>query len=70
MVELNDMCSDINEHFNKLDKFCGSLTRYGVQPRYPREIGVTERDMQKALEYARQVRDFELLAEVRHEVEQ
>ena len=70
LVELNDMCSDINERFNKLDKVCGSLTRYGVQPRYPREIGVTERDMQKALEYARQIRNFELLAEVRHEVGQ
>jgi hypothetical protein len=41
---------------------------YGVQPRYPNELGVTKNDMLKALDYARQVRDFELLAEIRREI--
>ena len=70
LLELNDMCLDIDKRFSSLDKVCGSLTRYGVQPRYPREIGVTVNDTLKALEHARQVRDFELIAAVRKEVEQ
>ena len=70
LVELNDMCADIEERFSSIDKACGSLTRYGVQPRYPKEMAITENDMQKALEYARQVRDFDLLATARKESEQ
>ena len=54
--------------FDKIEQACSSLTRYGVQPRYPQEIGVTEIDTQKALEYARQIRDFEPLDKVRREI--
>ncbi|MDR2546194.1 MAG: HEPN domain-containing protein [Lachnospiraceae bacterium] len=70
LVDLNDMCSNIEKRFGVLDKACGTLTRYGVQPRYPNELGITENDMRKALEYARYIRDFELLANVRQEVNQ
>jgi len=51
-----------------IDKACTVLTGYGVQPRYPQEIGITVNDALKALEYARQVRDFEPLAAVRKEL--
>jgi HEPN domain-containing protein len=70
LVDLNDMCSDIDKRFSSIDKLCGILTRYGVQPRYPQEIEITENDMLNALEYARHVRDFEPLAEVRRETSQ
>jgi len=70
LVVLNDMCSDFDGRFSSLDDVCGVLTQYGVQPRYPREIGVTINDALKALEYARQIRDFELLAAVRKEIKQ
>ena len=65
LVDLSDMCSDIEERFGSIDKICGILTRYGVQPRYPQEIGITEHDTKKALENARQIRDFEPIADVR-----
>ena len=65
---LCEMCSEYGERFAEMKRACGALTRYGVQPRYPNEMGVTENDTLKALEYARQVRDFELLAAVRKEV--
>jgi len=68
LIILNDMCQDFDKRFNKIERACDILTRYGVQPRYPREIGVIENDAQKALEYARNIRDFEQLAEVRREV--
>jgi len=44
------------------------LTQYGTQPRYPNEMEITENDMQKALEYTRQVREFEQLVKVRNEL--
>ena len=70
LIFLNNKCLDIDERFSSIDKACGVLNRYGVQPRYPNELGITENDMQKALEYARLVRDFEPLAEVRRETNQ
>jgi len=68
LVDLNDMCADIDKQFNNINKACGALTRYGVQPRYPNELGITENDMRKALEYAKQIRDFELLADVLRDI--
>jgi len=68
LVDLNDMCADIDESFRDIDKACGVLTRYGVQPRYPNELGISDNDMQKALEYAQQLRDFEPLVAVRRKI--
>ena len=65
---LMDMCLDYGIRFVEVEQACSVLSRYGVQPRYPREINVTESDTQKALEYARQIRDFELLVDIRREV--
>ena len=67
---LLEMCSEYDELFAENKRGCGALTRYGVQPRYPNELLITESDMLKALEYARQIRDFELLQEVRREISQ
>ena len=67
---LRKMCLDIDEGYNEIERACNALTRYGVQPRYPKEIGVTINDALKALEYARQIRDFGLLAVVRKELVQ
>ena len=67
---LRKMCLDIDEGYNEIERACNALTRYGVQPRYPKEIGVTVSDTLKALEYARQIRDFGLIAVVRKELKQ
>jgi len=69
LVILNKKCLEYDERFNEIGRACDVLTRYGVQPRYPRELGITVNDTLKALEYARQIRDFEPLAAVRKEVE-
>jgi len=67
---LCEMCSEYDERFREIEKACNVLTQYGVQPRYPNEIEISEQDMKKALEYARQVQDFELLTDVLKELEQ
>ena len=67
---LIDMCMDYDIRFDKIEQACSSLTRYGVQPRYPREISITKNDTQKALKYACQIRDFEPLDKIRREINQ
>ena len=62
------MCAEHDDSFQQLTKACGVLTQYGTQPRYPNEMEITENDMQKALEYTRQVREFEQLVKVRNEL--
>jgi len=59
-----------NSDFNSISRACEILSRYGVQPRYPNEMEITERDMQKAIEYTRQIRNFEPLIETRREANQ
>ena len=68
LIFLNSICTKIDEHFNYIDKACGTLTRYGVQPRYPQEIRITEQDTLKAIEYAHLIWEFKPLADVRLEV--
>jgi HEPN domain-containing protein len=67
---LNNMCKEYDNRFSEVDRACDVLNRYGVQPRYPNELGITETDMRKALVYARQIRDFELLVNVRRKINQ
>lgn len=43
------MCADFDETFNEISKSSGNLTLYGVHPRYPFEIEITEDDMKKAI---------------------
>ena len=65
---LCEMCAEHDEHFQEINKACNVLTGYGVQPRYPHEMGIQKQDMHHALDYARQIRDFEPLAKSRREI--
>ncbi|MCL2433431.1 MAG: HEPN domain-containing protein [Clostridia bacterium] len=70
LLVLNNLCVEHDNRFSEVERACDVLNRYGVQPRYPNELGITENDMRKALEYARQIQGFELLAEIRRETGQ
>ena len=67
---LGILCSEYDNRFQEIKKACSVLTVYGVQSRYPNELGITENDMQKALEYARTIRSFKPLTEARREISQ
>lgn len=54
------MCTDTDENFKEISESCGNLTLYGVQPRYPFEIDITENDMKKAIVDADHVMEFVL----------
>jgi len=58
MQVLCEMCVENEERFNEVYKEAVLLTRYSVIPRYPTELGITEHDAVKAIEYADTVMDF------------
>jgi HEPN domain-containing protein len=67
---LRKMCLDFDAGYDTIERACNALTRYGVQPRYPNELGIIENDMKRALEYARLIRSFEPLVKARRENDQ
>ena len=55
---LCEMCMKINGDFKDLKDVCQELNPYGVQPRYPNEIEVSETDDEKALKNVQTMIDF------------
>lgn len=58
--ELCKLCSQFSDSFSNIADYCSDLTAYGVQPRYPMELHLEERDMYHVLEAAKIIRDFVL----------
>jgi HEPN domain-containing protein len=59
--ELNrlcEMCEDIDSTFADIALFCGSLTKYGIAPRYPYELEISDEETEKALQKAIAVFEF------------
>jgi len=56
--QLQKLCSSISNNFTDVADHCSDLTAYGVQPRYPMQLMLEERDMQEALMNAKAIRDF------------
>lgn len=55
---LRRMCGKIADGFDEIEESCIRLTAYGVQPRYPMEIDLTESDMRQAIEDADHIMSF------------
>ena len=64
LIELCNMCSDIDPKFDSILEKCDYLTQYGIQPRYPDEIDIDENNTKKALQYAREIKNFTPLAAI------
>jgi len=56
--QLRNECVKINVDFEDLYDICAFLTQYGIQPRYPNEINVSEIDAEKALQSVKTIIDF------------
>ncbi|WP_028308345.1 HEPN domain-containing protein [Desulfitibacter alkalitolerans] len=56
--QLQKLCANISGSFSDITDHCSDLTAYGVQPRYPMQLMLEERDMQDALISAKAIRDF------------
>jgi HEPN domain-containing protein len=58
MRNLCDLCIELKEGFNEIYEPAVLLTRYGVIPRYPAELGLIEQDAVEAIEHAEKVIAF------------
>ena len=58
LEELEKRCEAIQPRFSMIYEKCSVLSGYAVQSRYPNEICLEKQDMDKALEYAKEVREF------------
>ncbi|MCL2108284.1 MAG: HEPN domain-containing protein [Oscillospiraceae bacterium] len=58
LLILHEMCVKIDKRFEDVKNYCKFLTLFGVLPRYPYEIDITESDTDRALEYSQKVIDF------------
>jgi HEPN domain-containing protein len=52
------LCEKVSSSFAILLAHCAFLNIYGVIPRYPREIQITDDDVLLAIRYATEVKDF------------
>jgi HEPN domain-containing protein len=58
LVELLKQCETINENFSQISDKCSVLTEYGVRLRYPGELQIEQRDMNLAVNYAKEIYSF------------
>ena len=61
--ELCKFCAEFCNDFITIEEQCTDLTAYGVQPRYPMELLIEEKDMNEALESIREIQEFILKIE-------
>ena len=58
LEELEKLCENIQPQFSIIFEKCSILSSYAVQSRYPNEMHLEKRDMDKAIEYAKEIREF------------
>jgi len=56
--ELLRLCEEIHPNFKSINKICITLSEYAVHTRYPDEKKLLKTDMEIAMEYAKDIRDF------------
>jgi HEPN domain-containing protein len=57
LLLMNEL-ENLRSGFNSLAMKCTVLSRYGVIPRYPNEIQITQDDAKTAIQYAKDIRDY------------
>ncbi|MCL2067627.1 MAG: HEPN domain-containing protein [Treponema sp.] len=60
LEDLLTICQKYNAEFSTLLSKAILLTRYGVMPRYPNDLGITNEQMKTAIQYAKDVQEFVL----------
>ena len=58
LVKLISLCEVENAEYGQIKQMCLMLTQYGVQPRYPGGMQISEEDMTTALHYAEMIKVF------------
>ena len=58
LVKLVLMCEALSPEFSTLRLQASFLTQYGVLPKYPSELQILPEDVQTAIRYAREIKEF------------
>ncbi|MTI96711.1 MAG: HEPN domain-containing protein [Firmicutes bacterium] len=58
--ELCKNCGSLLDDFADIADHCSDLNAYGIQPRYPMEVSLSETDMMQALNSARAIQNLVL----------
>jgi len=58
LSELVAMCIEIDSDFMKFTKQCRYLNNFGVMPKYPNELQLTEEDAKTAIRFAEEIKEF------------
>jgi len=56
--QLCELCEDREKSFFEIAPLCGSLTKYGISPRYPFELEIFEDETEIALQRAEKIKAF------------
>ena len=60
LIDLLDMCANIQPIFSKFEKQCRYLTKFAVIPRYPNDLQLTVDDAKAAIRFAEDIKEFVL----------
>jgi HEPN domain-containing protein len=58
LIDLLDMCAQIQSDFENFVRKCQFLTNFAVLPRYPNELQITEEDAKNAIRFAEEIKEF------------
>jgi len=58
LIDLLNMCAKIQPDFEIFVKKCQYLTNFGVLPKYPNELQITEDDAKTAIRFAEEIKEF------------
>ena len=68
LTHLCNLCSEYDNNFSSLLPNCNYLTDFGVQPRYPKEMDISDANVEKAIRFALEVREFPAVVGLRGEM--
>ena len=68
LANLCNLCSEQDQNFSELLPQCSYLTQFGVQPRYPKELYITDANVVQAVKYALEVKNFIVITKLREEI--
>jgi len=67
LIDLLDMCANIQPSFSNFEKQCRYLTKFAVIPRYPNDLQINEGDAKTVIRFAEDIKEFVVnITPIRH----
>ena len=58
LIDLLNMCAEIQQNFGIFVRKCQYLTNFAVIPKYPNDLQLTEDDAKAAIRFAEEIKEF------------